>query len=165
MANRPRTPRGERVLRKEDLVPAPVAAVWWAWTTSEGMASWWATSSWIELRRDGPFEVYFLKRNPRGWQGSEGCRILSYVPQEMLSFTWNFPPSIPEIRDEHTWVVLRFVAVTPRETRVALDELGWRSGAAWAKGWAYFDAAWSSVLRRLRDRAPRIASAYRKRQT
>ena len=78
------------------------------------MASWWAKDSWIDLRIGGPYELYFLPDQRRGWQGSEGCRILSYRPPEMLSFSWNFPPSIPEIRDEHTWVVLRLARLVPR---------------------------------------------------
>lgn len=139
---------------------APAADVWWAWTTSEGMASWWARDSWIELRRGGPFELYFLGNKPRGLQGSEDCRILSYVPQEMLSFTWNFPPSIPEIRFEHTWVVLRIAKSGASETRVTLDQLGWQSGPAWRRGYAYFDDAWGSVLRRLHDRADRIVAGH-----
>ena len=30
-----------------------------------------------------------------GQRGTEGCRVLSYVPGEMFAFEWNFPPSIP----------------------------------------------------------------------
>jgi uncharacterized protein YndB with AHSA1/START domain len=75
---------------------------WWAWTTSEGMASWWAKDSWIELRIGGAFELYFLQEERRGWQGSESCRVLSFCPPEMFSFSWNFPPTLPKIRSEHT---------------------------------------------------------------
>ncbi len=65
-------------------------------------AAWWAQESWIELRIGGAFEVYFLLDQPRGAQGAEGFRILSYRPLEMLSFSWNFPPEIPEIRSAQT---------------------------------------------------------------
>jgi uncharacterized protein YndB with AHSA1/START domain len=145
-----------RILHKEVTVAAPIERVWWAWTTSEGMASWWAKKSWIELRIGGPWELYFETTRPRGWQGSEGCRILSYRPPEMLSFSWNFPPSIPKIRFEYLWVVLRFLRVGPSETRVTLDHLGWKQGPAWEKGFRYFDRAWGSVLERFRTHFPRV---------
>jgi len=143
-----------RILHKETTVGSPIDEAWWAWTTSEGMASWWAKDSWIDLRIGGPYELYFLLDQRRGSQGSEGCRILSFRPPEMLSFSWNFPPSIPEIRFEHTWIVLRFVPLGPAETRVVLDQLGWKQGPAWEEGWKYFDDAWGRVLEAFRTRFP-----------
>jgi uncharacterized protein YndB with AHSA1/START domain len=145
----------ERVLHKEVTVASPIDRVWWAWTTSKGMASWWAKDSWIDLRIGGPWELYFLPNAHRGSQGSEGCRILSYVPPEMLSFSWNFPPHIPELRSQYIWVVLRLASRGPSETRVTLDHLGWQEGPVWEQGYRYFDDAWSSVLERLRAQLPR----------
>lgn len=149
----PKSP-AERILHKETTVSSPIERVWWAWTTSEGMATWWAKNSWIELRIGGPYELYFLLDQRRGWQGSEGCRILSYLPMEMISFSWNFPPSIPEIRQEHTWVILRFVRLGRSKTKLVFDQLGWKRGRAWNAGWNYFDDAWGQVLRRFKTRFP-----------
>jgi uncharacterized protein YndB with AHSA1/START domain len=128
------------------------------------MASWWAKSSWTELRLGGPYELYLLLDNPRALQGSEDCRILSYRPPEMLSFTWNFPPTIPEIRNEHTWVVVRFARRGPNETPVELDQLGWKSGSVWEAGWKYFDDVWERVLEIFRDRFPASEAAERNRR-
>ena len=68
----------------------------------------------------------------------------------MLSFTWNAPPSIPEVRKEKTWVVLTF---QPQEegnkTQVSLVHLGWQAGEEWQKALKYFDRAWETVLGRL----------------
>jgi uncharacterized protein YndB with AHSA1/START domain len=146
----------ERTLHKEVTVGTSIETVWRAWTTSDGMATWWAERSWIDLRVGGPYELYFRLDQPRGSQGTESCRILSYLPQEMLSFSWNFPPEIPEIRFEHTWVVLRLQRVGPHVTRVILDQLGWGAGSAWDAGWKYFDEAWGDVLDRLRTRLPTV---------
>lgn len=146
-----------RTLHKETTVASPIKHVWWAWTTSEGMASWWVKENWIELRIGGPFEVYFLLDQKRGYQGSEDCRILSYCPPEMLSFSWGFPPNFPELRLERTWVVLRFVSLNPTETKVILDNFGYRSGPAWDKGYSYFDDAWGNVLELLRTQLPTAA--------
>jgi uncharacterized protein YndB with AHSA1/START domain len=148
------TAAGERILPKETTVSAPISRVWWAWTTSEGLASWWVKQSWIELRVGGPFELYFLPDERRGVQGTEGCRVLSYRPPEMLSFSWNFPPTLPEIRSEHTWAVLRFASVGRGKTKVTLDQLGWKAGRAWNAGWRYFDVAWGNVFAAFRTRFP-----------
>jgi uncharacterized protein YndB with AHSA1/START domain len=142
-------------LRKEATVKCPIEHVFHAWTTSEGMASWWAKDSWIDLRIGGPWELYFIGDNPRGWQGSEGCRILSYCPPEMLSYSWNFPPEIPTLRFNYScWIVIRFAAIGPSETRVVVQHLGWKEGPDWDAGWRYFDKAWDEVLERLVQKLP-----------
>jgi len=154
---------GESILHKEVTVSSSVDRVWWAWTTSEGLATWWAKNSWIELRIGGPYELYFLLDQRRGMQGSEGCRVLSFRPNEMLSFSWNFPPSIPEIRGEYGWIVLRFVRLGPSKTRVILDHLGWKKGRAWNAGRKYFDEAWTTVLQRFKTRFPATDSVESRR--
>jgi uncharacterized protein YndB with AHSA1/START domain/uncharacterized protein YciI len=145
---------GERVINKAVTIAAPVADVWGAWTTSEGMASFFAKASTIELRVGGRYELYIVPDAPAGSRGSEGCHILSYVPKEMLSFEWNAPPSIPSLRDAgvKTFVVLRFDELGARQTRVRLSHLGMGEGEAWDKYYAYFDRAWDVVLKLLHDR-------------
>ena len=47
----------------------------------------------MDLRIGGPFELYFGGPDvPHDQRGSNGCQVLTYVPGEMLSFTWNAPP-------------------------------------------------------------------------
>ncbi len=144
-----------RILHKEATVACPIEHVYRAWTTSEGMASWWAQNSWIDLRIGGPYELYFLLDQPRGWQGSEGCRVLSFRPPEMLSYSWNFPPEFPRIRFDYScWVVIQFSSVGPSRTRVVVDHLGWREGPDWDAGWKDFDDPWGRVLERLAEKLP-----------
>ncbi|NLH49463.1 MAG: SRPBCC domain-containing protein [Myxococcales bacterium] len=141
-----------RMIVKETVVPAPRAAVWEAWTTREGIRTFLAPEARVELRFRGPFEIHFDRDAPAGSQGSEGMTILSYLPEEMLSFTWNNPPELAEIRHETTFVVVQFMAVSPGETRVKLTHLGWPEGAIWDRSFAYFDRAWGVVMDRLRRR-------------
>jgi uncharacterized protein YndB with AHSA1/START domain len=141
------------VLHKEAEVDCGVEKLWWAWTTTEGVGAWFSEANWVDLRPDGPYEIYFDSKVP-GERGSEGSRILCYVLREMLAFTWNFPPSLAEIRWEHTFVVVRFLRLDGERTRVTLDQLGWRTGPLWEAGYAYFDAAWGSVLDEMRRVVP-----------
>ena len=145
-------PAIERVLHKEAIVAAPRAAVWQAWTTSEGLRSWFAPTSTIDLRIGGTIEILFGTDSPPGQRGSEDCRILSYLPPEMLSFEWNSPPALGAMRYRHTHVVLRFEDAPGGATRVRFDQLGWGEGDGWDAVYAYFDAAWDHVLRNLARR-------------
>lgn len=140
---------GSPAVRREVLVAAPTADVWHSWTTSDGFRTFMQTRARIELRPGGPFEVYFLEDAPAGLRGSEGCRVLSYLPERMLSFTWNAPPTFGELREQHTWVVVE-LSPEGEGTRVRLTQLGWGEGPRWDELRAYFDRAWGAVLEALR---------------
>jgi len=57
-------------------------------------------------------------------------RFLALQPPRMLSFTWNAPPSLPEARQQRTFVVVRIHPVSERETRVTLHHTGWATAAS-----------------------------------
>jgi len=141
-----------RMLTKEVTVRATLDDVWHAWTTNEGIQSFFAKNCNVDLRIGGPFEMYFSMDAPEGLRGSEGCRILSYLPKRMLSFEWNAPPMFNDLRKVHTQVVLEFDEVSDRETRVRLTQHCWGKGEEWNKVHDYFDRAWSSVLDSLKER-------------
>ena len=139
-----------RKLHKIVEVRASAAEAWKAWTTKEGLRSFMAPDARISLEIGGAFEPLFDPDQAPGGQGGEGLQILSYLPHEMLSFTWNAPPEFPTIRNHfHTWVVVQFHPAGADRTRVTLDHLGWGTGEKWDKVYAYFDRAWDLVLGRL----------------
>ncbi len=139
-----------RTLVKEVVVNATPMDVWAAWTSEEGINAWWGPAgSNIELRVGGPFEIFFSMQAPEGQRGSEGCRFLSYVPGEMVSFTWNAPPQL-KLRQSNTWVVLSFLS-DGSGTKVRLTHTGFLNGADWDEYMAYFENAWTYVLQLLAD--------------
>jgi uncharacterized protein YndB with AHSA1/START domain len=141
------------VIRKEVTVNAPIEEVWNAWTKSDGATRFFAPRARIELAVGGSYELFFDLEAPKGSQGSEGCRVLSFLPLEMLSFEWNAPPEFLRVRKEqmkkHAWVVVQFCPVAREQTRVRLTHLGWREGEEFEKVFQYFLRAWDIVLGRL----------------
>ena len=142
-----------RVIRKEVKVNASVEEVWKAWTTNEGATRFFAPKAKIKLTLGGPYELYFDLEAPKGSRGGEDCRVLSFLPMEMLSFEWNAPPEFPEVRKQqmqnHTWVVVQFHPIGQGQVIVRLTHLGWREGEEWEKVFKYFLRAWDIVLGRL----------------
>lgn len=149
----------DRSIEKECVLDLSAAQLWRMWTTSEGMAEWWVDDSNIELRVGGPMELYFLDDDqPEGLRGSEHCKILSFVPEKMLSFTWNAPPNLEYVRPRHTHVVVEFDAEGPASTRLTLHHLGWPEedwdqNPQWEECFSYFDSAWEKVLELLQKYA------------
>jgi len=135
-------------LHKHALVNAAPDAVFAAWTTSAGLKSFLGVESNIDLRIGGPMEIYFGSTQPLGQRGSEGCQILSYVPDKMLSFSWNAPPKFPDERGKRTWIVISLSPVEAGKTRVDLQHLGFGPSEQghWGEVRTYFDRAWTNVL-------------------
>ena len=145
----------QRVIRTSVTVDAPRNKVWKTWTTTKGVTTFFSPHANVDLRLGGPFEIYFAQDSPPGKQGSEGCKVLSYVENEMLSFTWNAPPQYEQVRGKHTFVVLEFEDADEGKTRVKLTHGGWREGDQWDKVFAYFQKAWPNVLANLKRRFER----------
>lgn len=138
----------DKKIMKSVEVPLCVKEVWKKWTTHEGLLTFFGEDNKIELFPGGAFEIYFLIDEPYGLRGSEECKILSYLPEKMLSFTWNAPPSIPQIRisEYKTWVVVEFNSVNESNTEIVLTHVGWPEDTNWDSTYQYFDNAWEIVL-------------------
>jgi uncharacterized protein YndB with AHSA1/START domain len=135
----------DRMLRAEITVAAPVAELWQAWTTADGIATFFAPQGRVDLRVDGTYDVWFNPAGAPGERGAEGMRILDVDPSRRFAFTWNAPPSIPAIRGKRTMVVLDFI---PRGDRTTLrfTQWGWGDGPDWDRAYDYFDRAWRTVV-------------------
>lgn len=157
-----------RLIERTATVDLPAEAAWRLWATSEGIASWLtgyddetgSPNARVEAHIGGHFEWYFATELPEGYRGSEGCRVLAYLPGRMLAFTWNSPPYFSDIRDTYTQVVVLFDEEESEdgslETRVTLTHLGWPESVfvsdeeidprGHAALFGYFSQAWGSVL-------------------
>lgn len=140
------TNSGVRVLAAEMEVKAPVEKAWKAWTTPEGLKTFFAPAGNVEPRVDGLYEVLFAPSSKPGERGAEGLRILGIEPMRRFAFTWNAPPTIPDIREQRTMVVLEFEPVGAERTRVRFTQLGWGEGKNWDAAYEYFDRAWNTIV-------------------
>jgi uncharacterized protein YndB with AHSA1/START domain len=142
----------ERAIEREVVVPATLEQAWAAWTTREGIVSFFSPDAEIDARVGGAFHIFMDPGAPAGMKGADDMRYLALQPKQMLSFDWNAPPSLPEARAQRTFVIVRFEPVSEKETRVRLHHTGWGSGGQWDQTYAYFDKAWPRVLDNLRKR-------------
>ena len=136
----------ERAIRSEVIVGGTIHEVWDAWTTEEGVTSFLAPACNIDLRPDGVYEILFDPSAPPGERGGEGLRVMAIQPKTMFSFTWNAPPSLPQVRSQRTHVIIRLSAEDERNTRVTLHHDGWGAGGQWDDAYRYFDRAWNQIV-------------------
>ena len=142
----------ERRVVKDAVVKAPVEEVWKAWTTSEGLRSFFGPEAIVDPRPDGAFHIHFNPYAPPGSKGADDMRVLAVQENRFLSFTWNAPPHLPAARAQRTVVAVRMHAASADETHVRLTHSGWGDGGEWDQAYAYFDRAWGSVLGNLQKR-------------
>ena len=142
----------ERSIDKEIVVPAPINAVWQSWTTKAGIESFFAPEAEVDAKVGGAFHIHINPFGEAGMKGADDMRFMALQAPTMLSFDWNAPPSLPEIRKQRTFVVVRLADVDGKSTRVSLHHTGWGTGGEWDKTFAYFDRAWGNVLASLKKR-------------
>lgn len=140
----------DRVISISAEVPVGPTEAYHLWASSDGLSRWWTEHNVVDLRPGGKYEIHFMPDADPGNKGGDWCRILSFLPGKMLSFTWNAPPNL-KTRPLHTWVVILFAA-TDTGTKVELNHYGWpesgmsESGSDWMETFDYFADAWTSVL-------------------
>ena len=142
----------ERAIEKTIVVPATLDQTWDAWTTRDGIISFFAPDAKVEPKVGGAFHIYINPLAEPGMKGADDMRFMALQPKKMLSFDWNAPPHLPNVRQQRTFVVVRFAPVGDKEPPVTLLHTGWGDGDEWDKTYAYFDRAWGNVLANLKKR-------------
>src|SRR5512140_1581558 len=141
------TPAGAegRVLRIEITVPAPRAEVWKAFSTSEGLSTWLAPNSNVELKPGGEWMVHF----PGGSTG--GGNIVSFVPGREIVLKALAPDQFPTVRAQRT--TARFeLEDHGKGTLVRLTQTGWQDGDEWDRAYEYLTAGNAQLMATLHRR-------------
>src|SRR6266849_461616 len=139
-----------RAVRVEATVKAPISEVWRVWTTSHGAEEFFAEKANIRRAIGGPYEIQFDPKDER--KGTRGLKILSYAPEEMISFQWNAPPEMPVVRNGGTWIVVQFQPVGAEKTRVTVTHWGWKEGNEWDAAFPHFVRGWGDLIERFKFR-------------
>jgi uncharacterized protein YndB with AHSA1/START domain len=145
----------ERAISERMTVKASIDDVWRAWTTAEGIKTFFAPDAIVDARPGGLFEIHMDPTATAGLRGADGMVFLAVQEKKMISFTWNAPPSLPEARKQRTVVTVRFVPRGDLLTEVFLTHSGWGEPEAnneWGKAYDYFAKAWPNVLSNLKKR-------------
>ena len=135
-----------RFISEHVVVQAGVDEIWNAWTTPDGIISFFAPACNIELRVNGPYEIFFNPDAEPGSRGADDMRILAFQPGVMLSFTWNAPLELPNVRQQRTHVTVRFISLDEKQTLVFLTHDGWGTGEEWNQAFTYLACVWKDVV-------------------
>jgi uncharacterized protein YndB with AHSA1/START domain len=135
----------EKALIFEVAIPATRAAVWRAFTTSEGLSTWLTPGAVVDLRKGGEWTAHF----PGGKTG--GGTILSFVPEQEITMSAMAPEQFPTVRAERTTARFEF-AGNGESTLVRLVQTGWKSGQEWDQAYDYLAQGNAQMLETLHRR-------------
>jgi uncharacterized protein YndB with AHSA1/START domain len=135
----------DKVLVLEVTVPAPLHAVWEAFTTSAGLSTWLTPGAVVDLKEGGEWTAHF----PGGSTG--GGTILSYVPEKELVLSAMAPDKFPTVRATRTRARFQFEAKGD-STVVRLTQTGWKEGEEWVKAYEYLTVGNAQLLATLHHR-------------
>jgi uncharacterized protein YndB with AHSA1/START domain len=135
----------EKALQLEVTIPASIHDVWQAMSTSEGLASWLAPKTHVDLRPGGDWLVIF--------PGSTGGgTIVDFKREQRIEIRALAPDQFPTVRRERTDALFTFEALDANTTRLTLRQTGWKQGEEWDKAYAYLAAGNATLLNMLRQR-------------
>lgn len=134
-------PDGERVLELSIVVPAPIDAVWALFATTEGWTSWAAPVGRVDARVGGVIESSYDPAAALGSSATIRNEIVALVPRRLLVIrNVQAPPNAPF--DAPTFqrlqTALRFDSVDAANTRVTLDNAGYREGTLYDGVYRHF---------------------------
>jgi uncharacterized protein YndB with AHSA1/START domain len=138
-------PSPHKALLFEVSIPASRAAVWQAFSTSEGLSTWLAPNSTVDLRKGGEWTAHY----PGGKTG--GGTILSFVPEQELVLAAMAPERFPTVRQQRTTAKFEFIA-DGGSTLVRLVQTGWKDGEEWDQAYEYLARGNAQLLDTLRRR-------------
>jgi uncharacterized protein YndB with AHSA1/START domain len=158
--------RTDRTVVVEATLDAAPRKVFEAWTTPEGLESFFAPRAVVEPRLGGAYTIVFdPEGDPEGLsKGTKGARILRFEPDRALAFEWitfiaqaglgpELPPYLPpaqrNARPLPTWVEIALEPLPEGRTHLTLSHYGFRRGGAWEAAYPYFTSAWARVVARL----------------
>lgn len=145
----------------EGMIDAPLADVWKAFTTKEGIESWMVAHGEIDLKIGGRMRTHY---NPKGTLGDESTienTILSFDPERMISIKISKTPKGFPFTNAYksTWTVVYFDAVAAKRTRVKVVMQGYGDDEESQKMRQFFDKGNAFTLKKLQEHFKKAAGS------
>lgn len=145
-------PNGERVQRLEIIIPGvSPEQIWKAVSTSEGLRSFVAPVTDVEMKYNGHYYTNYQLGSKIGDPGTIYNTVLAYVPLEMVAIHVKlnkvFPASVADA--DRLNAILQIKDLGDNRVRVWETMVGWQDGQDWDKVYKFFQTGNAYVLGQL----------------
>ncbi|MEO6668859.1 MAG: SRPBCC domain-containing protein [Ferruginibacter sp.] len=149
---------GEKFLRFEMEVDTPVAEVWQAIATEEGVKTWMAPVAKLDLKTGGTVQTNYNIASRIGEEGTISLGIINYMPNELLIYKITLNNMFPEKcrkEDKNLLEIIQIKPVSKIRTKIISTMVGWGVGKEWDKTYSFFERGnkWSyqQLIKRFRN--------------
>lgn len=136
------TQTGEKVLRLETVLPVTLNDAWQLFTTDKQLMKWIAPVAHIELKNGGYILSNYDKNKPLYDSSTIKLDIINYLELEILTLKVNLNSSFSpkaQAEDINLQEIIRFVSVSPNQTKIISSMVGWGNGPDWDKTYGFFE--------------------------
>lgn len=122
------------------VIDAPVADVWKAFTTTEGIKSWMVAEGDFDLRIGGKMRTGYQPGTDLNGPSAIENTVLAFDPERMLTIRNTKAPEKFPFKDAigKVWTVIYFEPVGESRTKVIIRMIGYQHGEEFAKMKAFF---------------------------
>jgi len=129
-----------------------IAQAWKCWTESKELEKWLTIMARVDPRLGGGYELFWDPTNHND-NSTLGCKITSYVPNQVLSFEWRGPvpfATIMNVEPVPTWVVVSFEALSADKSLIHFRHSGWLESKVWQEARDWQSNAWMGAFEELK---------------
>ena len=134
-------PNGERFLRFEFQLDTPVAEVWKAFTTEEGIKTWMTPVVKLDFKVGGKALTNYDKNAKIEDEGTIPLGIINYIPHELLTYKVTLNDVFPakcRNEDQNLQEIIQFKSAGSNKTRIVSTMTGWGDGKEWNDTYSIF---------------------------
>lgn len=137
----------------EGVVAGPVAKVWAAFTTAEGLKSWMVPHAEFDLRIGGKMRTNYNKDGMLGDAGTIENEVLAFEPERMLTIKVAKAPERFPFKQavQKMWTVIYFEPLAPDRTRLRVVGLGFTDDEESQQMRKHFAAGNAWTVRKLQE--------------
>jgi uncharacterized protein YndB with AHSA1/START domain len=131
------------------MVESSLDAVWQAWTTRQGLTSFFGPDARVELRNGGAYELRCAEDPSDPFKEVGPKHLLAYLPSRFITLDWRGSAAGTGFVDQQTWVVVEFEELGEELCEVTLSHLGFGEGTEWDEYLRWQGKFWHRVLNRM----------------
>lgn len=151
-------PEGEEAsdrMTYEIPLDAPLAEVWDAFTTNEGLESWMVPHANVDLRVGGAIRTNYQAAAEPDHPGTITHNLLLVADKSRVVIRTDPPANRPDFANfAKLRGIWEFEALAPDRTLVRLESIGWGTGEDWDQMKGFMRAGNAITLQQLRKRFP-----------
>jgi uncharacterized protein YndB with AHSA1/START domain len=138
---------------------ASLQDAWAYWIDPKLVVRWLSVEANIEPRQEGAYELFWDPTNPHE-NSTVGCKIITFIPEKVLSFEWRGPPAFADVMNTQplpTWILMTFEMIHEEKTIIHFRHSGWDISKQWKSARTWQESEWLKAFKELKKMTAEVS--------